>query len=120
MKNTILLATILMIVTIPLTANAHGHSSSSVSINVRGGHGAFYYSHQSYNRRVVHHRTVIRHGGYHGGHHGVYYGGYYGSGRSNHIHRQEGRRYVNDFPCAPVVVVPSTYRHRHYRGCGCR
>ncbi len=36
-----------------------------------------------------------------------------------HIHRQEGRRYINDYPCAPVVVVPAIH-HRHYQGCGCR
>jgi len=43
---------------------------------------------------------------------------YYRNGYS-HIHRQAGRIYVNDYNCAPVVVVPSgryynTSTYYHY------
>ena len=130
MKNSILFVAVLMLVAVPFSsANARhgfrGGGSSSISIGVNGGSGTFYYSQQNYSRSINNfQRTVIRvgNGGYYGGHQSVYYGGgYYGSGRQNHIHRQEGRRYVNDVPCMPVVVVPVTNRHhRHYRGCGCR
>ncbi len=125
MKNIIQFAMFLMLITVPFSVSAHGYSgnSSSVSIGISGGAGSFYYSQQQYNRSVTYRSTVnIGIGGrYYGGHQSVYYGGYYGSGRQNHIHRQEGRRYVNDVPCIPVVVVLATNRHhRHYRGCGCR
>ena len=32
------------------------------------------------------------------------------------IHRQQGRRYINDYPCAPVIVVPAKH-HRHSQSC---
>ncbi len=123
MKNSILLVAVLMLVTVPFSsANARhgfsgGGSSSSISIGVNGEYGSFHYSQQNYQRTV----NRAGNGGYYGGHQSVYYGDYYESGRQNHIHRQEGRRYVNDVPCLPVVVVPVTNRHhRHYQGCGCR
>ncbi len=123
MIRTLLLSTILIIMAIPLTANAcnsHGRSSSSFSIGFNGGSGAVSYSRQNYNHTSFNYqRTVIQHGsGYYGYRpsHRIYRQPINGYG---HIHRQEGRRYVNDYPCAPVVVVPAKH-HRHYRGCGCR
>ncbi len=114
MKKTILLTIILLLLTIPMTASAfHAGSSSSFSIGFSGSSGgAFHYSQQSYNNSVNYQRTVINHGSRYYGYRPPVINGY------GHIHRQEGRRYINDYPCAPVVVVPA--RHHHYNGCGCR
>jgi hypothetical protein len=123
MIRTILLATILIIMAIPITADArhsHGRSSSSFSIGFNGSNGAVRYSQQNYSHPSFNYqRTVIQHGGGYYGYrpsHPIYRPPINGYG---HIHRQEGRRYINDYPCVPVVVVPAKH-HRHYRGCGCR
>ena len=123
MIRTVLLSTILIIMAIPLTVNArnsHGRSSSSFYIGFSASNGAIRYSQLNYNHTFFNHqKTVIQHrGGYYGYRpsHQIYRPPINGYG---HIHRQEGRRYINDYPCDPVVVVPANH-HRHYRGCGCR
>jgi hypothetical protein len=127
MKNSILFPTILILIAVSFsTAMAHQYhpqgSATSVSIGIRGNSGSFYYSQQNYNRSVNYQRTAISYQNRnYGGQRSVYYGDYNDYRRPNVIYRQEGRRYVNDFPCGPVVVVPATNRyHRHYQGCGCR
>jgi len=122
MIRTILLSTILIIMAIPLIAKArHSHGrSSSFSIGFSESNGVVRYSQQNYSHTSFNYqRTVIQHGsGYHGYRpsHPIYCPSVNGYG---HIHRQEGRRYINDYPCAPVVVIPAKH-HRHYQGCGCR
>ena len=114
MKIILLLMVVLVFMVTPFSsANAHhdyrNSRSSSISIGINGGSGSFYYSQQKYSRPIRANSYTRE----------VYYGGYY-SRIKNHIHRQEGRRYINDFSYIPVVVVPATNRyHRHYRGCRC-
>jgi len=97
-----------------IVADANERSSSYMSIGVNAGYGSLYYS--SSNQNYQHSRTLIIRGnsGQHSGrrNHSTSYGNYY-QPRPHHIHRQEGRRYVNDSPCAPVVVVPVTNRYRN-------
>lgn len=116
-KTTILLVSMMMLLSVDSYAH-EGRSSSFLSVGINGGHGSFSYtsSHQRYSRS----RTVIVRGNHHyyGGNYSTYYGNYYPR-RPHYIYRQEGRQYINDYPCAPVVVVPSK-NHRHYYGCGCR
>ena len=94
MKNLIIaLVIVLNIPTISLAGSAFHIGFSEINIgysNIRH-HG---YRHHGYR----HHRPVVN--GYRHIH--------------RHIHRQEGRRYVNDFPCAPVVVVPSGSSYYRY------
>jgi hypothetical protein len=90
-------------------------TSSSFSVSIGGGHyNTNHYVGMSYSTVRVHHRrysTVrpIIHPVIHPVIQPVPYTIY---PPVFHVHRQAGRRYVNDYPCVPVVVVPvgsSTY-----------
>jgi hypothetical protein len=91
-------------------------TSSSISIGFSGGsycgygHGGLHYS----STRVYHHRHRMYYGGHHVRRVVIRHMPYYPVHHIHHIHRQEGRRYVNDYPCAPVVVVPSGARSVYY------
>ena len=106
-KKIIMFVILISLITIP--SMAMSWSSSSFSIGIAGGNGysggGFYFSST---------RVTRRYRPYYGGYRS-YYGGYrYRSGYgppyypyNRVVHRQAGRRYINDFPCAPVIVVPA-------------
>ena len=109
MKKVIITLVMIMAMTIPSIVMAGGYNfgivsgsyGTAVSVNVSGG---------SYHRHT--NRTIVRGSGVsHYRSRSVYYGhrpqkinGY------SHIHRQAGRRYVNDYPCTTVIIVPNGRR----------
>jgi hypothetical protein len=109
MKNLIIALTIILIIPIVSFAGSIFHIGFT-SGYYDGGYndGGYYHEHLS--------RTIIHHGGGYYGHRPIHIQPIYrpvvnGYG---HIHRQAGRRYVNDMPCAPVVVIPSGSSYYRY------
>lgn len=127
MKNFIIALTLILTISVPSLVFAGSRYHVGVSGGSHGSHFSVGISGGSYHRSYRSSTTIVRRGNsaihYRGatvvprhrypqrstyyGHRPVYNG-------SNHIHRQAGRRYVNDYPCAPVVVVPSTRVYHYY------
>ena len=124
MKYFWMVAFVMMFALSPTNADAWSQWNVGVGFSGGGGHGGYGRGsiragggnfHRQVRRHAVHRRSVIRHGGY-GGYRGgsrIYSGRRMYGGRSNHIHRQQGRVYYQGSCGMPVVVVPSGRMYRY-------